>query len=299
MPNEHLQVEPLQSDPKRQAMPSLRGFEYQIWQSVLQWVTLKPEQVLFLEGAEDFDLVSSGHAETVQVKDTAASGTVTLNSLAVIEAIVHFWEHHINNPSHVVLFRFLTSSCRGMERSNSFGGVRGLDHWDHCKHPDSTLAELRAFLLTKDGLPPGLTDFISNASASELRERLIRRITWDTGQGDHATIKEVIRRRVIGIGANLFSVPPYEAEKVVPHLFTHAFEVARDKSARRLDVTDFLELLQTHSTIRIGRSALAQHRPAHSAEVSLGDSVEQPQIVDFIAETPEAYALPPFDRMAQ
>src|SRR5688500_12147307 len=141
MPNEDSQVEPLQSDTKRQAVPSLRGFEYQIWQSVLHWVTIKPAQVLFLEGAEDFDLVSSGHAETVQVKDTAASGTVTLNSITVIKAIAHFWEHQINNPTHVVLFRFLTSSGRGMEQSNSFGGVRGLDHWDRCKHPDSTLAE--------------------------------------------------------------------------------------------------------------------------------------------------------------
>jgi hypothetical protein len=299
MPNEHSQVEPLQSDTKRQAIPSLRGFEYQIWQSVLQWVTLKPEQVLFLERAEDFDLVSTGHAETVQVKDTAASGTVTLNSSAVIEAIAHFWEHQINNPSHVVIFRFLTTSGRGMEQSNSFGGVRGLDHWDRCKHPDSTLAELRTFLLTKDGLPPALRDFISDASESEVRETLIRRITWDTGQGDHATIKEVIRRRVIGIGADLFNIPPYEAEKVVPHLFTHAFEVARDKGGRQLDATDFLELLQTHSTIRISRSELAQHRPARSAEVTLGGNAGQPETVDFIAETPEAYGLPPFDRMAQ
>ncbi len=299
MLNEDSQVEPLQSDTKRQAIPPLRGFEYQIWQSVLQWVTLKPDQVLFLEGAEDFDVVGTGQAETVQVKDTFASGTVTLNSSGIIEAVAHFWEHQINNPSYVVHFRFLTSSGRGMEQSNSFGGVRGLDHWDRCKHLHSNLAELRTFLLTKHGLPPGLRDFISSASDSEVRERLIRRITWDTGQGDHTAIKEAIRRRVIGVGADLFSAPPYEAEKVVPHLFAQAFEVAREKDGRQLDVTDFLELLQTHSTIRISRSELDQRRPARSGQVTFGGDFAQSETVDFIAETPEAYALPPFDRMAQ
>src|SRR5438309_11513894 len=105
MPNETSQSDPLQSDTKRQAIPPLRGFEYQIWQSVLQWITLRPDQVLFLEGAEDFDLISAGHAETVQVKDTAASGTVTLNSGSIIQAIAHSWEHQSENPSHVVHFR--------------------------------------------------------------------------------------------------------------------------------------------------------------------------------------------------
>jgi tetratricopeptide (TPR) repeat protein len=298
MQNGESQPQPLLSDTKRQAIPPLRGFEYQIWQSVLQWVTLKPGQALFLEGAEDFDLVNAGHAETVQVKDTAGSGTVSLNSGSVVQAIAHFWEHQTNNPSFVIYFRFLTTSKRGMEQSSSFGNVRGLDHWDRCKRPHSGLAELRTFLLTKDALPTELKDFISSASDSEMRERLIQRVTWETGQGDHAAIKEVIRRRVVGIGAELFSVPPYEAEKVVPYLFTHAFEVARDKADRQLDVTEFLELLQTHSTIRISRSELDQRRPASSGHVNLGGA-EQAETVEFITEPPEAYALPPFDRMAQ
>ncbi|MGH9929904.1 MAG: hypothetical protein ACREA9_11865 [Pyrinomonadaceae bacterium] len=109
----------------------------------------------------------------------------------------------------------------------------------------------------------------------------------------------MIRRRVVGIGAQLFSVPPYEAEKVVPHLFTHAFEVARDKDGRRLDVTDFLELLQAHSTIRISRSELEQRRPAGTGQVSLGDSVAKSETVAFIAEAPEAYAMPSFDHLAK
>src|SRR5438309_10940992 len=104
MPTNQTQTDPLQSDSKRQAIAPLRGFEYQIWRSVLQWITLQPDQVLFLEGAEDFDIVGAGHAETVQVKDTAASGTVTLNSGSVLEAIAHFWEHQSNNSSLVVHF---------------------------------------------------------------------------------------------------------------------------------------------------------------------------------------------------
>lgn len=299
MPNNESHSEPLQSDSQRQAIAPLRGFGYQIWQSVLQWITLRSDQVLFLEGAEDFDLVSDGHAETVQIKDTAGSGTVTLNSGSIVEAISHFWEHQSNNPSQVVHFRFLTTSGRGMEQSNAFGGVRGLDHWDRCKHSRSRLAELRSFLLTKDALPDQLKEFIASASDTELRERLIRRITWDTGQGDHAAVKEAIRRRVVGIGAQLFGVLPYEADRVVPHLFSHAFEVATQKDDRRLDLTAFLELLQAHTAILISRSELDQRRSVGTGQVNFGGSVAPSEKVDFIAETPEAYALPSFDRMAQ
>ncbi|MFZ0750358.1 MAG: hypothetical protein WAM70_13425, partial [Pyrinomonadaceae bacterium] len=201
MTTDQIQTNSLQSDSKRQAIPPLRGFEYQIWQSVLQWITLQPDQVLFLEGAEDFDIVGAVSAETVQVKDTAASGTVTLNSSSVLEAIAHFWEHQSNNPSLVVHFRFLTTSHRGTEQRNPFGAIRGLDYWDRCKHSRTDLAALRSLLLTKKVLPTALKDLISTAADTELREKLIRRITWETGQGDHTAIKELIRRRVIGVGA--------------------------------------------------------------------------------------------------
>ena len=44
------------TDPRRQASDSIRGYVYQIYQSVFAWITLKNLQALVLEGAEDFDV---------------------------------------------------------------------------------------------------------------------------------------------------------------------------------------------------------------------------------------------------
>src|SRR5215217_5426179 len=95
---------------KRQALPPLRGYDYQIWQSLNRWLSLGASEVLFLEVAEDLDVLRAGEAETVQVKETRRSGTVTLNSRDIIEAIAHFWEHQKNNPGYTIRFRFLTTS---------------------------------------------------------------------------------------------------------------------------------------------------------------------------------------------
>ena len=43
---------PLQGSPTRQAVASIAGIVYQIWQSVLSWISLEGSEVLYLEGAE-------------------------------------------------------------------------------------------------------------------------------------------------------------------------------------------------------------------------------------------------------
>lgn len=139
--NGESQRDPLDvSNPRRQATDTIRGYEYQIWQSVFRWVTLKPNEILFLEKAEDFDVTSDGEAETTQVKDTMRSGNVTLNSPSVLDAISNFWRHQKQNPNYFIRFRLLTTSARGLEQSNPFSGVKGLDYWDRCKGDASDLA---------------------------------------------------------------------------------------------------------------------------------------------------------------
>jgi len=51
--------EPLQGDESRQAVAALRGYRYQILRSIHEWLTLTEGEILFLEGAEDFDWVSA------------------------------------------------------------------------------------------------------------------------------------------------------------------------------------------------------------------------------------------------
>lgn len=71
----------------RQAVPSLRGYAYQLYQSLAAWLSLNSDEALLLEVAEDFAILARGALNGTQVKDTAASGSVTLRSKSVCDAL--------------------------------------------------------------------------------------------------------------------------------------------------------------------------------------------------------------------
>lgn len=257
----------LRGDQRRQAIPTLKGYAYQVWQSLYRWVTLKEDEILFLEGAEDVDILGPAEqAETVQIKETAGSGPVTLRSKDVVEAIVHYWEHRKNNPDVLVRFRFLTTAGRGMERSNPFGGITGIDHWDACKRTGTNLDSLRTFLRTIDALPEDLRDFIVKSSDEVLRDQLLRPIEWDTENKAQPFVEDSINRKLISYGDRIYNLPPYESEKAVPHLLKYIWDVVCQAEARRLDYTDFIQAFQDALTVRITIHELEQlRRSAHSA----------------------------------
>lgn len=69
-------MEPLVSDPKRDATASVRGYVYQIYQSLLAWIRLPADGVLVLKGAEDFDVHAPAVTDSVQIKNTASNLTL-------------------------------------------------------------------------------------------------------------------------------------------------------------------------------------------------------------------------------
>lgn len=261
------------TDPRRQAADTIRAYEYQIWQSVSRWVSLNPKEVLFLEKAEDFDVIGEGTAETIQVKDTSRSGKITLNSASVLEAISNFWTHQQKNPNYHILFRYLTTSPRGMEKSEPFDGVRGLDYWDRCKGPNANIQPLRDLLAGNAALPESLRHFLSTASDEELRINLIRRIEWASDQEDHEAVKELIRRRVVAYGMTTYSLQPAESEKVISHLFTHVLKVIRESQNRRLDLADFGAVFEEHTTRRFTPQEIQNIRSLSGSRQSMAEGV--------------------------
>ena len=101
-------------DPSREAINSLRGYVYQMYQSALAWTELEDDEFLYLEVAEDFALVAKEALEAVQVKETA--GQVTINSKDIIATIDSFVELQEKNPSLKVTLRHLTTSTIGKEK---------------------------------------------------------------------------------------------------------------------------------------------------------------------------------------
>ena len=246
----------LKSNPKRQAIQTLNGYSYQIWQSLLRWASLEEGEGLFLEGAEDIDLHGPSSVETIQVKEIAASGALTLRSPDVLEAIANFWQHQQQNPEVKITFRFLTTAERGSERPNPFGNVRGLDLWDRCKYPGSNLQALRDFLSGQQSLPAELRDFSNTGTDEQLHQRLLIPIEWDTGNKPQPFVENAVMRKVSGYGDRVFNLQHSESIKAIPRLLQHVFDTARQKDTRWLDATDFRQLFEEVITERVTRSEL-------------------------------------------
>src|SRR3954468_21186 len=104
----------LASDPQRDAGDSIRGYVYQAYRSIWAWMRLGPTELLFLEGAEDFDVVVKEEAIATQVKDRPGR-SLTLRSKEALDAINNFWTHKEANRDRSVRFRYLTTSERGQE----------------------------------------------------------------------------------------------------------------------------------------------------------------------------------------
>ena len=137
-------------DPARQAPDLHKGLVYQIWRSVEAWINLGDEEIPFLEGAEDYDVVSSTSGTTVQVKATV--GNISFTSKAVISALISFWLIKNNNQDKQIWLRFITTSPITTEQGNPFGGdAKGLEVWRLCaKTKDASLAEKLCLFLTTD-----------------------------------------------------------------------------------------------------------------------------------------------------
>jgi hypothetical protein len=234
-------VDPLDFTPGRQAVDPIRGYEYQIWQSVYQWISLKEDEALFLEAAEDFDVVGPARAQTNQVRRTRKP--VTLVSKEILVAIGHFWEHQRRNPGVRIRFRYLTTSERRREKgvkSRAFLGQAGLDYWDRCKRPGTDLMPLKDFLSSRRELPDPLLQFIETADDATLREGLITRIDWETGQRSVDYIERAVTEKVIYHG-DKNSLPPSESRKIVPHLFYQVLNTITRDPNRRLIQTNLVQ----------------------------------------------------------
>ena len=239
---ENTKTQDLKSDLKRQAHNSLRGYLYQIWHSVNAWLELNEDEILYLEGAEDFDTVSDSDATVTQVKATQAP--ITLRSQDVNDAINHYWELRMSNSDRNVKFRFLTSSEIGEEQGSPFGRKQpGLDLWNNCSGDEAVVTTISDFLQTASKISEEVKDFLKQAEPQEIYEHLIEPITWETGSKDARSVEQSIGEKLVHHG-DRHGISPCEARKVVNHLLKEALTVATQKEIRELTRARFLEIFE-------------------------------------------------------
>lgn len=279
-------------NPARQADDLNRGITFQIWCSVEAWINLTDDQVIYLEGVEDFDVVSQGGTIGAQVKATAAP--VSLRSPAIVDLLVNFWDTRSNNPGKTVQSRLITTSAVTIEDMNPLGARGGIEIWQECaKNKDLALAEkLRAFLSTDSSISqrldvkdtqtrkapqPNLQDFLLKAKPEEVLQQLISCIIFHTGSPDAEVVRESIRASLHAYGETQ-RTRPNECDRALDRLFRVAAETAGKKSQRVLSRDSFRLQFEEATTQRVSPSEMdalrrggeASAGPSSPADVTMG-----------------------------
>jgi len=256
------------TDPKRDATDSIRGYVYQAYQSVLAWMQLKENEILVLEGAEDFDIHSGSSVTATQVKDVAAN--LTLRSQAVVDSLNNFWNHRETNPDYDIVLRFLTTAEAGQEQGSPFGsGQKGLEYWQSAATTDLIDTEpLRVFLLTL-GLNQSLASFIQTATAGELREKLIRHIKWDIGNRPREALQYIIEDKLKIHGLKL-RINSHYACQALPHLIKKVADLLSTKGMKELRLGDFISCFDVATLATIPRGEMEAMSSGSNLQQLLG-----------------------------
>jgi tetratricopeptide (TPR) repeat protein len=250
---------PLKGDPKRQAVSSIRGIEYQKWQSFLAWINLGPDEEIYLECAEDFDRVlKNGNAEAVQVKDIRAS--LTLNSPEIVNCINNYWTTKNENPTRKIKLTLLTTATIAQEQGSPFGpGKMGINVWKEVQKKEKveSINLIRSLLLKKLNLNEGVKRFLSDNIPSEIKKTLIDPISWETSKDSYVEVRDEVRDQLILHGEE-YSVSPKECSLASDVLMQKMTEImlgssGQDRCLRRVD---FLREFHEATKVSLGREQL-------------------------------------------
>lgn len=252
------------TDPKRDATNSIRGYVYQAYQSVLAWMQLGVNEILVLEGAEDFDIHLGTTVTTTQVKDVA--GNLSLRSEDVVDSINNYWANCQSNPDYEIVLHFLATASAGQEQGSPFGsGQKGLEFWHSAETDGFDIEPLRTFLLTLK-LESSLETFVKSASEDALRKKLIRRIKWDLGNGPINSLQYVIEEKLKVHGLKL-GINSHYSIQALPHLLKEIADLLSTKGRKELRFGDFISSFDVATTVTIPRGEMEAMRSGNNLQL--------------------------------
>lgn len=242
-----------QGDVARQAVDSLRGYAYQVTVAALAWLDIEATSRIFLEVAEDYAVVAKDAIEAVQVKDTQASTNVTLNTESVRDAIFNFVTLTALNHATDVRLRYFTTSDIGMEKAlqERPGGVSGLLYWRSAAK-GADVRPLRE-ILDSDKFPEAVREFVRCRGDDELRRDLLRKIHWDCGRPDLASLRKEFQERLVVVGRDTFGIPAPDAMRISNLLIHHVLEksIATPPAHRVLTRADLISVIDSASRVSV------------------------------------------------
>jgi hypothetical protein len=261
--------EGLEGEPRRRASAAVRGFHYQFWRTVEAWIDLGPEEVLFVEGAEDFDRIRAGEATAVQVKDDRHPLTLSTETLG---ALANFWNLVKGNRGRKIRFKFITTAEAGSER-DGFEGRKGVEVWNLCARSplescSDDVARIREFLLKRKSLDASLLEFVERGPLDAIRQELIEPFEWLYDQPTLDDAQEIVVGRLLKTGSP-HGLTVRDARRLANELYMTVVDAAIKKVPQPLSFVDFMELLHRAANLEIPRTLLLQR------EVSSKDAIDQ------------------------
>ena len=252
-----------QGDTARQAVDSLRGYAYQALAAALAWLDIDEHGKLFLEVAQDYAVIANQALNAVQVKDTQSSGSITLNSPSVRDAVAAFVDLTERNPDIQVDLRFFTTSEIGTEQTiaDRPAGMAGLEYWR--KVATGTNPSPLRNILESERFPKPVRDFSKARNDAALRHDLIERIHWDCGQPDFSTLRQELESRLVVIGRDRFYLPAPEVRRLADPLVYRVLEKSviktpEDRVLTRADLYSAIDAATRTSVPRASVEALTR-----------------------------------------
>lgn len=241
-------------DEARQAIAPLRGYVYQIHRSMSAWLALREHDELHLEIAEDFAEVLKDPSQldevlkATQVKDTRESGSVTLNSTDVLDAIGRLFALSGTNPGREVRLSFLTTSPIGKERKNALpSGQAAIAVWQEMD--PANVGELRAALAQRF-YQGEIGDFIRKTTDAELRNRLLDRLEFVCGAADWKHVSAENRKTLVKLRDQVGATEE-AAERAYDFMLCGMIDTVLGSPDRRLDRTAFLSTFKKATVISV------------------------------------------------
>ena len=240
-------------DVSREAIDALRGYVYQIYQSALAWIELEPDELLFLEVAEDYTVVARNALKGVQVKETGHS--VTINSDDIIASIDSFVDLRQRNPELQVELRHLTTSMIGKEKSaaHRIGDTPTLETWRKLARAGD-VEPLRR-ILDASKLSKQTKNYIRKLDDTGFREEFLKRIHFDCGALDSKFLGRQLRSKLLKIVMERGGVNS-QVDGCLSSILITLLQKATQKEERFVDRNALEELLERATQIPVNRSQL-------------------------------------------
>jgi hypothetical protein len=273
--------QPIPDDEARQAVEAIGGYAYQLYQTLLAWIALGPDELLFVEVAEDYATATRECLEGVQVRRTAAN--ITLRSGAVINAINAFWTLQEKNAHQRVTIRYLTTSEIGREKGLQFpGNTTGLEYWRVAARGNADTLPIRRALSSLP-LTDSLTGFVRDATDEEFRAKLLRAIRWECGAPPLDNLRALISQKLVWRGQRVTQANVREIEALIDPLLVRVLHIATKKADRQLSSVEVDRLLQDRTQVQVH---LAVFRQLLSAQIPAGPAVALVEVPSDAAARP-------------